>query len=90
MARSLVQRVIRAVGMSVAKTGDGRAGRRTPYRIAEFVQALEEAGCPLSESTVRRMFDAKQIAGYRTRGETGERRIYARELARLIAEQRKT
>ena len=88
MAGSLVQRVIKAVGMSVAKTGDGRAGRRVrAYTTGQFTLALNEHDYCVSRSTVLRMCENGLIESYRTPG--GDRRIPARELQRVLKEYRR-
>jgi len=83
MAGKMVQRVIRAVGMSVAKTADGRAGRRVDrYTTGGFAKALTDHGYPVSKSTVLRMCHDGLVESCQTPG--GHRRIPARELARVL------
>jgi len=87
MARSLVQRVIGATGMSVAKTGDGRTDKsRAPYRTGEFARALTRHGYPVSKSKVIRWCDEGKLEFKRTSEPNGDRLIYARELTRILAE----
>jgi hypothetical protein len=89
MARSLVQPVIEATGMSVAKTDDGRGEvRRTPYRTGEFARVLRQNGYRVSASTVVRWCNEGKVDFKRTSEPNGDRLIYARELTRILAEHR--
>ena len=87
MAESLVQRVIKAVGMSVAKTGDECIDkRRAPYRTGEFARTLTRHGYEVSRSKVIRWCDEGKLEFKRTSEPNGDRLIYARELTRILAE----
>jgi len=66
------------------KMGGFVPGRRKPYRVGRFVDALRElgVGSRASASTIIRMCNAGKIEHER-RGSQGQRFIFARELKRV-------